>query len=123
MTARTDKIASYLSARVTELAVERLRDAGTYERFGIVSVVSVRVSPDYSYADVTVDSITEADKLPKALAPIAKSLRGELSRKLGLHKSPIIRFRTKSDEGSAATPEERVLGLLDQISRKTHAGA
>lgn len=122
MTARTDKIASYLSARVTELAVERLRDEGTYDRFGIVSVVSVRVSPDYSYADVTVDSITDAEKLPKALAPIAKSLRGELSRKLGLHKSPIVRFRTKAEDRDAVSPEDRVLGLLDEISRETHAG-
>lgn len=122
MTSRTDKIAAYLSARVTQAAVERLRDTGKDEKFGIVSVVSVRVSPDLSYADVYVDSIFEAEGLPKALAPVAGPLRSELSRKIGLHKAPIIRFRTKAEMKDEISPENRVLGILDEIS-KSHAGS
>lgn len=117
MTARTDKISAYLSARVTEVAVERLRDTGSYEKFGIVSVLSVRVSSDFSYADVYVDAITNADLLPKALAPTAPELRRELSRKIGLHKAPIIRFRTKTEE-EQENPETKVLSILDSISRE-----
>ncbi len=122
MTSRTDKIGAYLSARVTQAAVERLRDTEQDEKFGIVSVVSVRVSPDLSYADVFVDSISAAKDLPKALAPMAGSLRHELSRKIGLHKAPIIRFRTKKDLEGEISSEERVLTILDEIS-KSHAGA
>lgn len=117
MSSRTDKIASYLSARVTEAAVERLRSTGKYEDFGIVSVVSVKISPDLSYADVYVDSIYNPADLPKALAPIAGGLRTELSRKIGLHKTPIIRFRTHKDLENEISPETKVLGILDEISR------
>lgn len=86
-------------------------------------MVSVRVSADFSYADVYFDSIFHAEELPKALAPIAGKLRTDLSRNVGLHKAPIIRFRTKADmKNDAANPEAKVLELLDEISRK-HAGA
>jgi ribosome-binding factor A len=122
MTSRTDKIAAYLSARVTQAAVERLRNTEQDEKFGIVSVVSVKVSPDLSYADVYVDSISSAKDLPKALAPVAGPLRSELSRKIGLHKAPIIRFRTKKEMENETSPEERVLTILDEIS-KSHAAS
>lgn len=121
MPSRTDKIAAYLSARVTEVALERLRDSGKDQRFGIVSVSSVRVSPDLSYADVYMDAITHAEELPKLLAPIAGGLRTELSRKIGLHRSPIIRFRKRGEDKNEVDPETRVLGLLAEISRE-HAG-
>lgn len=104
------------------MALERLRDTGKYERFGIVSVVSVKVSPDFSYADVFVDSIFNPTELPKALAPIAGGLRTELSRKIGLHKAPIIRFRTKAEFKNEVSPETKVLELLNEISRE-NAGA
>ena len=80
--------------------------------------MSVRISPDFSYADVYVDSIFNASELPKALAPIAGRLRTELSRKIGLHKAPIIRFRTKAEYKDEISPETKVLELLNEISRK-----
>lgn len=75
-----------------------------------------------SYADVYMDSISHAEELPKLLAPIAGGLRTELSRKIGLHRAPIIRFRKKGEEKDEVDPETRVLGLLAEISRE-HEGA
>lgn len=65
-----------------------------------------------------VDSIFNPSDLPKALAPIAGGLRTELSRKIGLHKAPIIRFRTKSEYKEEISPETKVLELLNEISRE-----
>ena len=41
------------------------------DEFGIVSVVDVRVSKDYSYADFYVTSTTNSQNLPKFLAQYA----------------------------------------------------
>ncbi len=118
MTQRTDKIAAFVEKTVAESAVRAIADQGLFEEFGPVSVRSVRVSKDLSYADVSVSSVTNADKLPKTLAKLAGEIRHELSRTVGLHRAPIIRFRTASED--AESEEIRVLALIDEISK--HAG-
>ncbi len=120
MAKRSEKIGAYLLKAVSEAAFTTLRDSELSGTFGIVSVDSVKVTPDYSYADVYVSSLTNADQLPKALAPFAAKIRGNLSRSVGLHRAPIIWFRTKK-EGDSRDAEMKVLSIIDEFSKK-HGG-
>ncbi len=82
--------------------------------FWIVSVVEVKVSKDYSYADFFVNSVENADKLPKYLSKFAWELKSMIWRELWARKSPTIRFKI----AKWADPTTDVLSIIKEMSDK-----
>ena len=84
------------------------------DQYGVISVVSIAVAPDYSYIDCVVSSEHLPEELPKFFAPVASEIRREMSRQLSLRKAPIIRFRTGTGD------IDRVSNIIDSIARQYH---
>jgi ribosome-binding factor A len=73
MSAKTEKLAHIIKEIATPLLLSHAKEFG--EDFGIVSVTSVAVSSDYSYADIAVASSKDDRALPKFFAPLATEIR------------------------------------------------
>jgi ribosome-binding factor A len=98
---------------LAETIVEKF-EAG-HPEYGIVSVVSVDISSDHSYADVGVRSTSATGELAKTLAEHASELRKVLAKTLPIRRVPILRFH---DHSSAKSPDD-IYALLDQISQES----
>ncbi len=95
MANRQERIASIIRKNVTEIIQFEIRDP----HLGFVSIPEVRVSKDFSYADVYVSFINEADEKPsmEVLNKAKGYIRTELASKLDIRRVPEIRF--KVDDG------------------------
>jgi ribosome-binding factor A len=69
MSDKADKVGFILRDTLAPYILEYANEKA--DEFGIVSVVDVRVSKDYSYADFFVTCTTNSDDLPKYLAKYA----------------------------------------------------
>lgn len=93
MSQRTQRLADQIQRDISALIRQRLRDP----RLGMVTVSSVKVSPDMSYADVYVTILGKDFDAPAAegvaiLNAAAGVLRGELGRGLRTRIVPHLRF-------------------------------
>lgn len=80
---------------------------------GIVSITDVEVSPDLSYATVTVSALTD----PEAAVEFLRAKRGSLQAmltELGSHRTPRLRFEVDR----AAAGARRVEELLEAEAKK-----
>ena len=95
MANRQERIASIIRKNVTEIIQFQIRDP----HLGFVSIPEVRVSKDFSYADVYVSFINEEDEKPslEVLNKARGFIRSELATKLDIRRVPEIRF--KVDDG------------------------
>ncbi|EKE28042.1 MAG: hypothetical protein ACD_3C00106G0001 [uncultured bacterium (gcode 4)] len=84
------------------------------DEFGIVSVIDVKVSKDYWYADFYVSSTMNTENLPKYLAKYAWELRSMIWRELWARKSPTIRFKVAKNVNETWD----LLSLINEISSK-----
>lgn len=84
------------------------------DEFWIVSVVDVRVSKDYSYADFYITSQTNSKDLPKYLAQFAWEIKSMIGRDLWARKSPNIRFKVATNVNSTWD----LLSIINELSNK-----
>lgn len=80
--------------------------------FWLVSVVEVKVSKDYSYADFYVSSVYNQDKLTKYLSQFAWEMKSMIWRDLWARKSPTVRFKISK----VADPSKDVLSIIKELS-------
>ena len=95
MANRQERIASIIRKNISEIIQFEIRDP----HLGFVSIPEVRVSKDFSYADVYVSFINEEDEKPslEVLNKAKGFIRSELASKLDIRRVPEIRF--KVDDG------------------------
>ena len=95
MANRQERIASIIRKNISEIIQFQIRDPN----LGFVSIPEVKVSKDFSYADVYVSFIKEEEeKASMEVLNKAKGfIRSELASKLDIRRVPEIRF--KVDDG------------------------
>jgi len=109
MSAKTEKLWYIIRDLVTPIIVAHVKEFG--EQFGIASVSDVKISSDYSYADISVFSSKNEKELPKFLAPLATELRALVGREVQTRKIPLIRFRVTKNQAEA----NRVFEIISQL--------
>jgi ribosome-binding factor A len=80
---------------------------------GIVNIVTVEVSDDFSYATVLISALLEPERALKFL----EGRRGDLQKRIanvGVHRTPKLRFRIDRDTERAS----RIDALLEKASKK-----
>lgn len=104
---RIERLSDTLRASLSQLLLMEARDP----RLRLVSISSVRISPDLHVADIAVsvmDPEQDRDEVLESLRGAAGFLRTQLSRRLDLRHTPELRFRI--DRG--AEHSERIDQLL-----------
>lgn len=84
------------------------------EEFGIVSLVNITVSKDYSYADFVITCQKWEDKILKFLSEHWQEIKRKIWKELQARKSPIIRFKIAKD----AEKQSKIDLLLESISKE-----
>lgn len=104
---RIERLSDTLRASLSQLLLLETRDP----RLRLVSISSVRITPDLNVADIAVsvtDPEQDRDEVLESLRGAAGFLRSQLSRRLDLRHTPELRFRI--DRG--AEHSERIDKLL-----------
>lgn len=112
MNLRQKRLADAIRNYSTEdiLSYEQLQD----HTFGIISVVEVEVSPDYSYADIYVSSSNQEKLLPKFLSPCAQITRKRIGKDFSLRIIPNIRYKI----GKKQRQTQDVLDIINSLDRQ-----
>ncbi|HRI36718.1 MAG TPA: ribosome-binding factor A [bacterium] len=113
MSNRHGRAEDIVKRTLAEAIVERLETR--HPEYGIVSVVSVDISSDHSYADVGVRSTDATDELVKTLTHDASEYRKVLAKSLPMRRVPVLRFH---DHSLAKSPDD-IYALLDRVSRES----
>lgn len=112
---RTQRVADLLQKTLAQMLLENMAD----ERFHLVTVTSVNVSRDLSYAKVFVSVLMdEEDKIKQTIAALnraAKSLRYHLAHAVELRIVPELKF--VYDESTAHG--FRISMLIDSAVKKS----
>ena len=105
-------------ARVNELLKRELgylcEREGISDSRCLVTITSVRVSPDLRYADVAVSvfgSDEAREEVMRTLVQRRKRLQAEMARRVTLKYTPVLRFH---DDRTAADAD-RVMKILDDL--------
>ena len=77
----------------------------------VVSVISVKVSADLSYADVYISALEGVEAAREFLSLRTSDFRRELASTLQLHRVPAFRFHVDT-EGARANKLEKILDSL-----------
>jgi ribosome-binding factor A len=80
-----------LASVVRETIAPSLRECP--RECGIVSITEVEVSPDYSYATVSISALKETAMAVKFLEERRGRLQGLIGKQLAVRKVPVLRFR------------------------------
>lgn len=120
MSQRTQRLADQIQRELAILIRQELKDP----RLGMVTVSSVKVSPDMGYADIYVTVIgSNLDEKPdesiRILNDAAGFLRGEVGRAIRTRVTPRLRFHF--DEITARG--NRMAALISQAVREDTARA
>lgn len=115
MSQRTQRIGDQIQRELASLIRQELKDP----RLGMVTVSSVKVSPDMGYADIYVTVIgSSLDEKPdesiRILNDAAGFLRGEVGRAIRTRVTPRLRFHY--DEVTARG--NRMASLINQAVRE-----
>ncbi|RZU98853.1 30S ribosome-binding factor RbfA [Spiribacter vilamensis] len=90
---RARRVGDQIQQELAGLIRDQVRDP----RVGSVTVSEVRVSRDFSYADVFVTGLgmepDESREMVRVLTGAGNFLRRELARRLTLRKVPLLRFQ------------------------------
>ena len=108
MANRQERIASIIRKNITEIIQFEIRDP----HLGFVTIPEVRVSKDFSCANVYVSFINEADEKPslEVLNKAKGYIRSELATKLDIRRVPEIRFVVDDGYKKEARIEELLSG-------------
>ena len=112
---RVERVASMIRREMSELLVNGVRDERVNQ--GMVSITNVVVAGDLQHCKVSVSifgSESEQDQAMAGLRSAAPYLRGELSRRLNMRRTPELVFH--HDKGLAQGVE--VLGLLSKLEEE-----
>ncbi len=82
--------------------------------FGIISVNTVEVSQDYSYADIYIGSQENEKGLPHFIAPTAHNIERHIAKEFSLRKIPHVRFKLMKE----ARKETNILELINTLDHK-----
>ncbi len=63
------------------------------DKFGLITITKVKVSPDLSYTDVYISCLSNNKDVVKELALFANKIKKNIMRKVSIRKIPRIRFR------------------------------
>jgi ribosome-binding factor A len=75
----------------SDYIIEELKEES--QDFGIITITESKISPDFSYVDFYVSSITQSELLTKFLAVHAQEIENRMCRKMSIRKVPKVRFR------------------------------
>lgn len=108
---RSDRVKEQM-LRILSEEIRQLRD----KRLGIITLTDIRLTRDYSFADVYFTILDEdnRDEVEKALNAASGRLRNELSRKITLFRMPELSFIYDESEVNARNIDQ----LLHQISKE-----
>jgi ribosome-binding factor A len=112
---RVERVASLIRKEMSELLRTGVRDERIAQ--GMVSITTVVVAGDLQHCKVSVSvygSETEQAEAMAGLRSAAPYLRGELSRRLNMRRTPELVFH--HDKGLAEGVE--VLGLINRLSQE-----
>ncbi len=109
MSRRQTKVSHELRDRLAEIIGTRVSDP----RLVGVSVTSVDVSPDFSFARVFYRPLEPSDAVDAALQKAKGFIRRELAERVHLKRIPELDFRLDTTADTAARVEE----ILDGIKR------
>ncbi len=110
---RVERVASLIRREMSELLRTGVRDERVSQ--GMVSITTVVVAGDLQHCKVSVSiygSKKEQEEAMEGLRSAAPYLRGELSRRLNMRRTPELVFH--HDKGLAEGVE--VLGLLNRLA-------
>ena len=110
---RVERVASLIRKEMSELLRTGVRDERISQ--GMVSITTVVVAGDLQHCKVSVSiygSKNEQEEAMEGLRSAAPYLRGELSRRLNMRRTPELVFH--HDKGLAEGVE--VLGLLNRLA-------
>ncbi|NDG78669.1 MAG: 30S ribosome-binding factor RbfA [Synechococcaceae bacterium WB8_1B_057] len=110
---RVERVASLIRREMSELLRTGVRDERVSQ--GMVSITTVVVAGDLQHCKVSVSiygSKNEQEETMEGLRSAAPYLRGELSRRLNMRRTPELVFH--HDKGLAEGVE--VLGLLNRLA-------
>lgn len=110
---RVERVASLIRKEMSELLRTGVRDERISQ--GMVSITTVVVAGDLQHCKVSVSiygSKNEQEEAMEGLRAAAPYLRGELSRRLNMRRTPELVFH--HDKGLAEGVE--VLGLLNRLA-------
>lgn len=112
---RVERVAALIRREVSELLVSGIRDERVQS--GMVSVTSVQVAGDLQHCRIFVSvlgSSTDQEQVMAGLLAATAYVKGELSRRLRMRRTPDLVFRL--DRGLAQGTA--VLGLLQQLEQQ-----
>ncbi len=112
MSAKTEKLAHIIRDLATPILLEHAKEHG--EEFWIVSILDIKISSEYSYADISVYSTQNAAWLTKFFAPLATELRALIGRTVNTRKIPAIRFKLPKNQ----VETNRVYDILRELEGK-----
>jgi ribosome-binding factor A len=114
MSVRTEKVASL----VKEVISESFQHHFSMERYGLMTVTEVRMSPDLKNAKIFVSIFGDAEKKKKTLALLEVekgTIRSELGRNLRMKFTPALMFFLDESLDYAM----RIEDLLNQIHKES----
>ena len=109
---RTDRVGDQIKMEVADILIKKAKDP----RIGMVTILSVDVSPDLSHAKVYI-SLPESANEKSALIGLKNAagfVRSELSRRLPLKRVPDILFLVDHAQERVS----RLLTLLEEVSEE-----
>lgn len=112
---RVERVAASIRREISELLITGIKD----ERVGLgmVSVTAVEVAGDLQHCKVFVSIFGNEDDRQAALEGLraaAPYVKGELSRRLSMRRTPEVRFQLDRSLEKGTS----VLGLLNQLGRE-----
>lgn len=81
----------------------------------MVSITDVRLSTDFSYADISVTALSGVDAAVAALRRGATEMREEVGKAVTMHKLPMLRFR-KDDVIEKGEKIDQLLQTIASVS-------
>jgi len=119
---RVARLNEQLKREITELLREGVRDP----RIGFVTITSVSVTPDLSFARVRVVASSEEPERANTLAGLraaAPYLRSEIGRRLHIRRAPELRFEEDRGLEHAMRIERLLHEAAEQSGTSESAGA
>lgn len=112
---RVERVAALIRREVSELLVSGIRDDRVHR--GMVSVTDVQVAGDLQHCRIFVSVLGSSEDQDQVLAGLQAAtayVKGELSRRLRMRRTPDLVFRLDRglERGTA------VLGLLQQLEQQ-----
>jgi ribosome-binding factor A len=114
MSVRTERVSSLIKELISEVVQKHF----TMEKFGLVTVTEVRMSPDLKIAKVYVSIFGDAERKKKTLAHLEvekSSVRSQLGQHLRLKFTPSLDFYLDESLDNAM----RIENLINQIHKNS----